>query len=1218
MKTCMTLRGTMPLLAAASICCAVSAADFTVNPNKKVVLGSGGVSGIPCGTTSFTQSVDPVTITQFNSVSCNAGGLHTDNSYYRAFDSSAWGGAALTVCTVQIGIETAAGAGGSQPISCILYDSNDINNLGAPVANVEVQVPDQAMTLFNIPVVGAVTSGLVVEIFTPDGQGVGNSFFIGSNPNGETGPSYLAAADCGVVSPTPTGAIGFPGMNIVMTVFGDAGCVIGNCLGDTNNDGVVDVTDLVNVISGWGSDGLGQPGRISDLNCDGIVDVLDLVEVITGWGVCPAKNDECEDRITVGDGETEFTNLGATTNDNDAPFSCTSFGTNDIWYNYTATCTGNATISLCGSEFDTVLEVYSGFDCPPTTVLGCNDDFCDLQSELTLSVVEGDQLKIRIGGWMGDAGNGLLTISCTIANDNCEDRIVVGNGTTPFSNVGATTDGTPNALCDFFGDNDVQSDVWFNYFATDTGLTDINTFGSALDTKIAVYNGCDCPASDDSILACNDDAGGTLQSEVIIETIEGDCYKIRVGGFAGDQGEGVLNIAVVAPGACCFSDGSCGDGFDAADCPAAGGTFQGFGTLCSDVVCIAICGPGAGSCTDPNGNGTPGCEDVECCNAVCAVDSFCCDVVWDGICAGEAVTLCAGPGACCVGFAGECIDVQSGAECAALGGVYQGEGSTCDPNPCIVICGPGAGDCTDPNGNGTPGCEDPECCNAVCAADPFCCQVEWDTVCAGEAAAICGGPGACCFGDGSCDVLTGAMCIKSGGNYQGEGTTCDPNPCPQPPANDNCVDRIEVFAGETAVSNLLATLDGPAPCGLLGADVWYNYNPTSDGLVQIQTCGSGFDTVLAVYAGCDCPVSEANLIECNDDACGLQSIVTVNALAGECYKIQLGGFAGGTGDGILTIVAVEPGACCFPSGECGDGFDEAGCAGSGGIFQGFGTTCADVICIPICGPGAGGCFEANGSPGCEDTACCKLVCSLDPFCCDVTWDTICADEALANCSVEAAACCFGDGSCMMLIPADCSASGGAFQGAGTTCSPNPCPQPPTNDACDDRIDVGNGATPFSTVGTTTDGPAHPACLAFGDDQVSSDIWFNYNASGSGPATFSLCGSAYDTKIAVYGTCVCDDVSDATLLACNDDACGLQSEVSIDVNAGECYKIRVGGFGGAQGSGTLTITGPSGPGTGACCYPSGGCLDLTENQCDVSKGEFQGEGTSCGAGKTCPF
>ena len=42
------------------------------------------------------------------------------------------------------------------------------------------------------------------------------------------------------------------------------------------------------------------------------------------------------------------------------------------------------------------------------------------------------------------------------------------------------------------------------------------------------------------------------------------------------------------------------------------------------------------------------------------------------------------------------------------------------------------------------------------------------------------------------------------------------------------------------------------------------------------------------------------------------------------------------------------------------------------------------------------CFLANGTPGCDDAACEASVCSIDPFCCDIAWDGICADEALAD------------------------------------------------------------------------------------------------------------------------------------------------------------------------------------------------------------------------------
>jgi hypothetical protein len=62
-----------------------------------------------------------------------------------------------------------------------------------------------------------------VDVFTPDGQVEGNSFFIGSNAGGQNDPSYIAAADCGLTNPGDLAGIGFPNMHIVMVVNGDDG-----------------------------------------------------------------------------------------------------------------------------------------------------------------------------------------------------------------------------------------------------------------------------------------------------------------------------------------------------------------------------------------------------------------------------------------------------------------------------------------------------------------------------------------------------------------------------------------------------------------------------------------------------------------------------------------------------------------------------------------------------------------------------------------------------------------------------------------------------------------------------------------------------------------------------------------------------------------------------------------------------------------------------------
>lgn len=48
------------------------------------------------------------------------------------------------------------------------------------------------------------------------------------------------------------------------------------------------------------------------------------------------------------------------------------------------------------------------------------------------------------------------------------------------------------------------------------------------------------------------------------------------------------------------------------------------------------------------------------------------------------------------------------------------------------------------------------------------------------------GPEGCCFPDGGCLYVPPDECVAMGGTPWGEGTDCDPNPCPQPPTEGAC------------------------------------------------------------------------------------------------------------------------------------------------------------------------------------------------------------------------------------------------------------------------------------------------------------------------------------------------------------------------------------------------------------------------------------------------
>ncbi|MCE2966501.1 MAG: TolB family protein [Phycisphaerales bacterium] len=125
----------------------------------------------------------------------------------------------------------------------------------------------------------------------------------------------------------------------------------------------------------------------------------------------PANDDFCS-ATPVGEGAFPFSNCGATT---DGPVaSCVGdngFG-KDVWFRYTPTVSGIVEISNCGSNFDTMLGVYSG-TCPSGfgTLITCNDDACGLSSRVSFSAIAGQPVSIRVAGLgLSRGGSGTLVI----------------------------------------------------------------------------------------------------------------------------------------------------------------------------------------------------------------------------------------------------------------------------------------------------------------------------------------------------------------------------------------------------------------------------------------------------------------------------------------------------------------------------------------------------------------------------------------------------------------------------------------------------------------------------------------------------------------------------------------------------------------------------------------------------------------------------------------
>jgi hypothetical protein len=289
-------------------------------------------------------------------------------------------------------------------------------------------------------------------------------------------------------------------------------------------------------------------------------------------------NDACADAIAIGDTvDMPFSTINATT---DGPLHLNSpcpgnpdpqldFIYHDIWYEYTPDFTGTAEFDLCQTaDYDSKIAVYMpGSSCPPvdSNLLTCNEDGpnCNnFASYLTFGVDSGMVYLLRIGGYGLNAdtafsGSGTFTVRefiPAVANDFCNAAIPITEGTDiPITNVGAITDGPdhPNAACVGFGDNGIQTDVWFTFTATRDGTIEWSTCDMvSFDSRIGVYKpGTSCPPVDEDLLACNDDGAGCsdYSSLLLFDVLDGETYLLRLGGWQGDQGSGTMSFQYTTP-----------------------------------------------------------------------------------------------------------------------------------------------------------------------------------------------------------------------------------------------------------------------------------------------------------------------------------------------------------------------------------------------------------------------------------------------------------------------------------------------------------------------------------------------------------------------------------------------------------------------------------------------------------------------------------------------
>jgi hypothetical protein len=152
----------------------------------------------------------------------------------------------------------------------------------------------------------------------------------------------------------------------------------------------------------------------------------------------------------------------------------------------------------------------------------------------------------------------------------------------------------------------------------------------------------------------------------------------------------------------------------------------------------------------------------------------------------------------------------------------------------------------------------------------------------------------CCYNGGAdCANNTQAECDALAGVWD-FGLSCENDPCPVILLGDDACGAANPLLtnGQMIVGNNVgATTDAVWGCASGGSDVWYRYTATATGTVDVNLCGSLYDTAVQVQDACGGVV-----IVCQDDSeCGLQSHTSFAGTSGVTYWIAVGGFLSNQG-----------------------------------------------------------------------------------------------------------------------------------------------------------------------------------------------------------------------------------------------------------------------------------------------------------------------------------
>ncbi|MGE3164899.1 MAG: PKD domain-containing protein [Planctomycetota bacterium] len=585
----------------------------------------------------------------------------------------------------------------------------------------------------------------------------------------------------------------------------------------------------------------------------------------------PGTGEVCTNPLYAGEGANPYDNTGFATDPAPAAQCGPGSQVNDIWFSYTADCTGDLTLDTCGGGQDTVLSVWAA-DC--LTLIGCNDDAVpscgSFASSVTIPATTGTTYLVRLTSWTaGDVGSSVLNISCASPLEQVRLN-EVRNDSSPT----VTTDGEYVELIGVPG-TDLTG-----LFVVTIG-DNLAAQGSGVVENVIDLTGGIIPASGFYLIHETGLPGVALGNQIQTLNFEDtdNVTHLVVTGWTGTvnttdidlDNDGVIDF--LAPWTS-IVDGIAllGGSTDLVYAPVGGirGAYR-----CQDAVGTwqdASAQFVLGSTDTPGATNAPGNDECTAPRVIAAGNT----------------TFCTEGATGSLDLAGFCDPGPFGTD-TIFNDLWFSWTANCDAPMVLTTCNQADFD------------------TRLAVYAGVTCPVDLTTVVA------CNDDGVGCAnftseltfnavngttyliqvgGFSASDRGTGTLSLFAGGNNLCEGA--DP-----------------IFVGSTPYDiNLCTTTDGPAvdilACATwfgtntqVNKDLWYLFSATDTGTLTIDTCtapvSGANDTRVAVYQGPLCPIDATTQVGCDDDSCvapvDFGSMLSVHVDAGQDYLIRLGLFS---------------------------------------------------------------------------------------------------------------------------------------------------------------------------------------------------------------------------------------------------------------------------------------------------------------------------------------